>query len=230
MPNRARLTQTRIAASLGITQARVSQLVAKGMPQTTIGEVRAWLKRDPKKRAPTNAKPKARDPKKRAPAIPDPERAGKKGRGRPTEAEKVKSRRKMKTPAATGDDLLDAYRNAVAIERHAYSLAQEAMCDRDQSRISIQIGIHSKASEAMYKAEARYREGRQRRGELISVHEASELYRKGFDFLMRRLQSMSQNIAINANPEKPIVAHDVISKEVNAIISEAQKLYSGRRR
>jgi hypothetical protein len=111
------LTQKEIAKFLGVGQQRVSQLVADGCPRTSIEAVEGWRKERGQKRAPTNA------PICKFADEPLP-------KGRP---------QKKREPAKTGDSLIDALKNTIAVADGAFE-------DYEHARIKPLFRLRSESS------------------------------------------------------------------------------------
>ena len=65
----------------------------------------------------------------------------------------------------------------------------------------------------------------EKRGVLININVAKQHFRRGFDFILKRMRALPQAISPELNPDNPVLAFQVLEKKVNGIVSDAQKQY-----
>lgn len=185
----------------------MSQMVAEGCPMTSVRAAERWREERGNKRRSTNPK----QVNKEAGETP------KRGRGRP---------RSRIESSNTGDSLLDALNNSITVADEAFKMVSAAIAEGNAGKLGIMLGVHNKATEARFTAEKSYREELERRKLLINFHEAAEMYRKGFDFILTRLKRMPQAKAPHCNQQFPLVAYEVLDAAVQEIIADAQAQYA----
>lgn len=125
-------------------------------------------------------------------------------------------------PADTGDSLLDALNNAIAVANGAFEDYEYARVQKLATR-SIRLSEHNKAIEARLKAEKAYREELERRGILVNKHEITDLCRRSIDGVLRRFKKPPDEQGPQCNPQNPLVARGILQNEVNALTSVGRK-------
>lgn len=192
-----------IAEHLGVSQARVVQLIALGMPKNSLKAADRWrAERGTGKRAPTNKTSKFAD---------EPDEP--KTRGRPKIA---------KQPSRTGDSLLDALLNSIAVADGAFEDYEYARVNKLGSR-SVRLSEHNKAIDSRLKAEKAYREELERRRLIIPISEATDMCRRTMEPVLRRLKKLAQEAGPQCNPQDPLKAVKILESEVNAIIATGRR-------
>jgi hypothetical protein len=210
-------SQTEIAKSLGVSKVYVHKLVKKGMPLTSFDEAKLWKNAHAAKRQTTSpvqlAKLLAEEADDDSPV--SRERCKQSLRDKPNGA-KLSSQNSL-------DECLES---ALQATREASRLLAESMIEGRDNKIGIRLSVHSKALEAYFKAEAAYRESLERSRTLISLAEAQDMARKGYDIILSRLAALPQNLAARCNPSDPNRAMEALEDECTAIIAEAQRAYA----
>jgi len=191
------IKQTALAKHWGLTKVRVGQLVKQGCPLNSIRAADLWRKSRGQKRAPTNKTIAA-----------NLQQRGK--RGRPKNPRK---------PSRTGDSLLDALNNAIAIADDAFADYQDArVTDNKLERRSL-LAEHSKALEVRMTTEKAYREEQERRNILVPRQEIIEVCRRALDQVLRALRKLPLETGPQCNPTDALLAKTILEREVNKIIS-----------
>jgi hypothetical protein len=121
--------------------------------------------------------------------------------------------------------LEDALLHAIQLENEAFRSANEAIFDGQDARIQIRLAIHNKAQENRIKIEAMIREELKAREQLIPFEQATEIFRRGLDVILRRLKRFPQEKAPACNPQNPLHALGVLEGSVDDIIKEARQQY-----
>ena len=194
--NQSMASYQEIADHLHLSKTRVSDLVKEGMPTTTVKAAKNWRDRQEQKREPTGGKTANLQSK-----------SSKKGRPRTPPK-----------PSQTGDSLLDALRNAIAISDWAFRAYVEA----DDRSKSARLSEHNKALATRLSAEKAYREEQERREILVMKTEITDRCRRGMEAVLRRLNKMPMETGPQANPGDPLMARSVIQKAVDEIKRAAQ--------
>lgn len=182
------------------------------MPVTNVKEAQEWREKN----------------RRRRPSLTSHEAVAKEVNAKKEQAKEKPKKKKRRATAklqSSGDSLADALERTRRVSEKAYEMLAEAMDDDRIASLSALISIHSKASEAHLATEKAYREEAERRNELISVNDAQALFRKGFDFLIRRLKQMPSTLAPKCNQENPLLALGVLEKSINTLIADGQKQY-----
>lgn len=191
-----------IARHWGVSRPRVSKLVNKeGCPTNSLKAADRWRESRGQKRAATNK---------------GDERMEKVAAGRP---------RAIKRPSKTGDSLLDALNNAIAVADGAFEEYELARVGKLPTR-SARLSEHNKALDARLKAEKAYREELERRGVLVMKTEITEKCRRGLDSVLRRLNKLPQECGPQCNPSEPLMAVTVLQRAVDEIKGSAQMAMS----
>ncbi len=119
----------------------------------------------------------------------------------------------------TGDKMLDALNAARNVQERASEEYEKAMCSGSYTRVSPLLHVHTKALEARFMAEEKYREELERRGELVDKAIIIEMTRRVMDAVLRRLKKLPQEKGPECNPQNPIIAVSILEAEVNNIIA-----------
>ena len=138
------MTRTAFAKALGISRERLYQLIAMGMPITTVDEAQEWRAVNTSRRAPTNGQ--------NAGVIQIT-----------TKVQPRKCRNRRVTFEATGDCLFDTLLAARLMQQEAFNLVMEASADGEFARLPTLVSIHNKALLTSLAAEKMYREELERR-------------------------------------------------------------------
>ena len=193
-----------IAAHLGVSQARVVQLIGLGMPKNSLKAADRWrAERGTGKRAATNSKTS-----KFADEPDEP-----KTMGRPKSA---------KQPSRTGDSLLDALLNSIAVADGAFEDYEYARIHRLGTR-SVRLSEHNKAIDSRLKAEKAYREELERRRLIVPIQEAMDVCRRTMEPVLRRLKKIPAEVGPQVNPQDALTAVKILEGEVNAVIAIGRK-------
>lgn len=192
-----------IAAHIGISKSMVAKLTPIGMPTNSLKAAERWYLNREKKRAATNG---------------SKEESGKPERGRP---------KAVRLPSKTGDSLLDALNNAIAVSDGAFEEYELARVGKMPTR-SARMSEHSKALEARLKTEKAYREEMERRGMLVLKSEITEKYRRGMMTVLQRIDKLPNEQGPQCNEKDSIRAvrvlrraADEIKEAVQAALAEA---------
>jgi len=183
-----------IAAHLGISKSRVAELTKVGMPTSTMKAAERWHESREKKRVATNGR---KD---------EPEKPG---RGRP---------KAVRTPSKTGDSLLDALNNAIAVSDGAFEEYELARAGKLPTR-SARMSEHSKALEARLKTEKAYREEMERRCLLVEKSAITEKVRRSLEPALRRLNKLASECGPQCNEQEPLKAVTILQRAVDEIKS-----------
>ena len=181
----------------------VQKYVRLGCPTKSLKAADNWKKVRAQKREPTDGKSAML-------------RSVGKRRGRPE---------KLREPSNTGDQLLDALNDAVAVAHGAFRAYQYALVNNLPTQ-SARLSENNKAIDIRFKAERAYREELERRNQLIAFSQATEMFRRGFDFLLTRMKRIPQSQAPRCNPSNPTLAFGILESAVNILIEETQKEYA----
>jgi len=191
---------TEIANHWGVSRPRASKLVKEGCPTNSLKAADLWREnRGRKREAPKSKLGKFADEPKR--------------KGRPQTPRK---------PAKTGDSLLDALNNAIAVADGAFEDYEYARVHKLGSR-SIRLSEHNKAIDSRLKAEKAYREEMERRKILVPIQEAVDMCRRTMDPVLRRLKKLPQESGPQCNPQDALTAVRILEAEVNTIIGIGRK-------
>lgn len=211
-------TQAEIAHDWGTTRQYVSTQVAKGCPTDSFENARLWRKAHASKRSPTNPKQLAKI------VSEEKDDDSPEARERRKEYHDSRGTREPKLPSENPiQDHLDNARNAAD---EAWRLLHEAMIEEKDNKIGVRLAVHTKALEAVFRAEELYRIEMERRRILIPLNEAKDMARKGYDVIISRLIAHPQNVAARVNPHDPHHAMDILQTEVTGIIADAQKAFA----
>ena len=126
----------------------------------------------------------------------------------------------------SGSRLERAITNAGRAADEAWRLLDEAIIEGRASKIQVLLSIHNKAVDGLFRTETAYREELQQRKVLISLAEAMDMARRGYDVILQRLKVLPQNVASLCNPADPAQAIAALEAECTAIVSGAQELYA----
>lgn len=135
------------------------------------------------------------------------------GKGRPVKA---------KQPSRTGDSLLDALLNSIAVADGAFEDYEYARVHKLGSR-SIRLSEHNKAIDSRLKAEKAYREELERRRIIVPISEAIDMCRRTMEPVLRRLKKLPQEAGPQCNPQEPLNAVKILEGEINAIIATGRR-------
>lgn len=191
-----------IAKHLGVSQPRAVQLCQLGCPKNSLRAVDRWRQERGQKRAPTNKGCKFAD---------EPDEPT--GKGRP---------KAPRAPAKTGNSLLDALSNAIAVADGAFEDYDFARRNKLGSR-SVRLAEHNKALDSRLKAEKAYREEVERRKLIVPLQEAMDMCRRTMEPVLRRLKKIPSEVGPQCNPQDPLMASKILEGEVNAVIAVGRK-------
>lgn len=164
-----------------------------------------WRKARGQKRAPTNGKISSLNLDSKS-----------KGPGRPKKSPK---------PSETGDSLLDALNDAIAVQKTAFEKFQESAGSPMAN--SAVLSMHNKAIDQRFKAEKSYREEQERRGILVPQQEVIEKCRHAMDQVLRLLKKLPTESGPQCNPTNPLLAKAILDREVNRIIAAGYNAMKG---
>jgi hypothetical protein len=194
----------KMAEHLGITKTRVCQLKKRGMPMSSFKAADKWREKEELKRTPTNNC-------KNAAVVKEKE---------------LKKKMDFASPSRSGDSLLDALNNSIAVADAAFEDYQLARQNPELNR-SARLSEHNKAIDARLKAEEAYRKEQERRGILVPKAEITEMVRRCIDAVLRRLRKLPQEQGPQCNPSEPLMAVKILEREVNDIIASGQRALEG---
>jgi hypothetical protein len=211
------LSKSQIAKNWRTSHQYVSQCVAKGCPLTSYEDANQWRAAHASKRPPTNPGQIARQVSESADDDSPEARARRK---------KYFEDKPDGFPIPSKDPMDDTLRNSRYAAAEAFRLLAESMAEQRDSKISVRLGIHNKATEGYFRAEQAHREELERRRVLIPLSEAEDWTRKAFDVILSRLAALPQNLALRCNPSNPHTAMDALQEECTAIVADAQKVFA----
>jgi hypothetical protein len=194
----------------------VDRCVKRGCPTDSFEAARLWRQAHASSRPPTHPKAVARQITEE---LDDDS----------PEARECRKRYPADKPDGTivpSKSLEDALLHAIQLENEAFRLANEAIIEGKDSRIQIRLAIHNKAQENRVKIESMIREELESRKELIPFDQATEIFRRGLDIVLRRLKRFPQEKAAACNPQNPVHASGILESGIDAIIAEAQGQYA----
>lgn len=170
----------------------VAKLTPIGMPTNSLKAAERWYLGREKKREATNGSKEVKE---------TPER------GRP---------KAVRLPSKTGDSLLDALNNAIAVSDGAFEEYELARVGKLPTR-SARMSEHSKALEARLKTEKAYREEMERRGVLVEKPIIVEGVRRSLEPVLRRLNKLAGECGPQCNEHEPLKAVAILQRQVDEI-------------
>lgn len=173
----------------------VGKLTKIGMPTTNMRAAVKWYEGREKKREATNGSGVVG------------EVGEKPTKGRP---------KAIKLPSKTGDSLLDALNNAIAVADGAFEEYELARVNKLPTR-SARMSEHSKALEARLKTERAYREEMERRGLLVEKSFITEKVRRALEPGLRRLNKLASECGPQCNEHEPLKAVAILQRQVDEI-------------
>lgn len=204
------VSQSALSRHWGISRNAVQKRIKAGCPVNSIRAAELWWEKRPQQRAPTSG------PNVGKFAVEHPEGLApigglkeKRPRGRPITP---------KQPARTGDTLKDALQNAITIQERAFERVERGLIN-DHTNVSALLHVHTKALEARFEAEKRYREEMERRGVLIEKTIAADIVRRAIEPVLRRLRKLPPERGPECNDAPDAIASvKILQKEVDKII------------
>lgn len=184
-----------------LSRTRIRDFIAEGAPKTSTLAFDKWRKDRGNKRVPTGGRPASKF-------------ADEKLKGKPKDP---------KEPSRSGDSLLDALNNTIAVSEGAFEDYEHARVNKLGSR-SARLSEHNKAIDARLKAEKAYREEMERRRLLIPISEATEMSRRAIEAVLRRLKKLPDEQGPQCNPQNPLLARQILQAEVNTIMDVGRRV------
>lgn len=135
---------------------------------------------------------------------------------------------KAPQPSNTGDSLLDALNNSIAVSNVAYLKFVQAS-EANSPQLSARLSDHSRAVDARLKAEKAYTDEQERRGTLVDKAEVLQTARQSVEAVLRRLKRLPNEVGPQCNPENPLLATKILAREIAAVISTGAKEVHGIR-
>jgi hypothetical protein len=119
--------------------------------------------------------------------------------------------------AKTGDSLLDALNNTIAVAAAAYENFQAAIGNPMEQGSA--LALHNHAIDQQFKAEKAYREEQERRGILVPQQQIIERCRHAMDQVLRALKKLPTESGPHCNPTNALLAKNILERAVNKIIA-----------
>jgi hypothetical protein len=209
-------TISEYARARGISHQYVSRLVKRGMPLNSFESGDLWRDAHTSSKAPTN-------PTRIARIIDE----GHRHDSLSHELSKPVCKHRFNPVEHSSESALNmAVMNSRRAADEAWRLLHEAMIEGKASKIHILLSIHNKAVEALFTAEAAYRDESERRRILIPLAEAMDIARRGYEIILQRLKVLPQNVASLCNPADPARPITALESECTAILADAQEVYA----
>lgn len=197
-----------LAAALGVTKGRISQLKARGMPVDDVTTARAWMARN-----------------------------GREGRGHKGESSSVTATARALTEkpvepladtvATDTDDPAGVLARMRETERHAYTLITEALTkagrsktDADYSVLPGLIRSYNQSAANALDAQARWERHCRNSGQVAPVEHLFNVLHTRLEPLAAELRNLPRNVAASANPSNPQIAEKAIAAALESILRQ----------
>src|SRR6202011_4879034 len=161
----------------GVAKSYVDRCVKRGCPTDSFEAARKWREENAHRRGPTDQKSLARQ----IAAERDDDSPEARERRKKFLEDREESTLPTLPPLPKGDPLEFARERSQRAADEAWRLLEEAMLDPEKtSTLAMLTSIHSKAIEALIKAEQMIQEILEKRNVLIPLVQAEEMARKGY--------------------------------------------------
>lgn len=202
------MLQTKLAAELGVTKGRVSQLKKRGMPVHDTAAARAWIAQHGKE---------GRGHKGKSPSVTASVRAAVE---RP-----VKPR--IDTTATDTDDPAGVLARMRETEMTAYKLITEALAkaarsraDEDYSVLPGLVRSYNQSAANALDAQARWERHCRNSGQVAPVEHLVNVLHARLEPLAAELRNLPRNVAAAANPTSPQIAENAVSAALESILRQ----------
>lgn len=194
-----------IAAALGISVGRVSQLQGVGMPTTSVESAKLWRTRHAgvgRKGRPGSMAAVAREQLK---SNPPPE---------PPPADLIDE---SAEPEAALARLREAERRAYSLVDGAIARAEKSQHDEDYAMLPGLMRTHGQAVQNRLEAERKWERHMKELGTVAPVEHLIEVLRARLEPLAMQLDNLPRMIAAQANPQNPAIAEHAIRAAIQSI-------------